>query len=109
MLGAGIVTRSLVLESNCHLCPSSRCLQASVLLENSPKPVSVLDLNGQHRYPSMAIADQASGDETMQGMKSVIVITTIVAAVAVSACRREVPHEPMKLGADVPAAAQVVR
>jgi hypothetical protein len=80
-----------------------------VLLENSPNLVSVLDLNGQHQYPSMAIADQASGDETMQGMKSVIVITTIVAAVAVSACRREVPHEPMKLGADVPAAAQVVR
>ena len=37
----------------------------------------------------------------MKSMKSVVVLATIIAAVAVSACRREVPHEPMKLGADV--------
>jgi hypothetical protein len=43
----------------------------------------------------------------MQGMKGMIVLATIIATVAISACRREVPHEPMKLGADVPAAAQV--
>ncbi|MEQ1570121.1 MAG: hypothetical protein ABMA64_31095 [Myxococcota bacterium] len=57
----------------------------------------------------MAIADEASGEKTMQGMKGMIVLATIIAAVAVSACRREVPHEPMKLGAGVPAVEQVAR
>ena len=37
----------------------------------------------------------------MKSMKSVVVLATIIAAVAVSACRREVPHEPMKLGGPV--------
>jgi hypothetical protein len=36
-------------------------------------------------------------------MKSVLIIAAVVAAVAVGACRREVPHEPMKLGGAVPA------
>jgi hypothetical protein len=45
----------------------------------------------------------------MQGVKGLIVLTAVVAAVAVGACRREVPHTPMKLGADVPATAQVAR
>jgi hypothetical protein len=35
-------------------------------------------------------------------VKNVIVISALVAAVALAACRREVEHEPMKLGADVP-------
>lgn len=39
----------------------------------------------------------------MQGVKGAIVITAIITAVALGACRREVPHTPMKLGADVPA------
>jgi hypothetical protein len=39
-------------------------------------------------------------------MKSVLVLA-IVAAVALGACRREVEHTPMKLGA--PAAEQVAR
>lgn len=43
----------------------------------------------------------------MQGIKGLIVVSAVVAAVALGACRREVPHTPMKLGADVPAAAQV--
>jgi hypothetical protein len=34
-------------------------------------------------------------------LKNVIVISALVAAVALGACRREVAHEPMKLGADV--------
>jgi hypothetical protein len=34
-------------------------------------------------------------------VKNVIVISALVAAVALGACRREVVHEPMKLGADV--------
>lgn len=41
----------------------------------------------------------------MQGVKGLIVLSTIVVAVALGACRRE-EHVPMKLGADVPAAAQ---
>lgn len=38
-------------------------------------------------------------------MKGAIVIATVIAAVALGACRRE-ETVPMKLGADVPAAAQ---
>lgn len=34
-------------------------------------------------------------------VKNVIVISALVAAVALGACRREVVHEPMKLGADI--------
>lgn len=36
-------------------------------------------------------------------MKGAILIATLVAAVALGACRREAEHTPMKLGADVPA------
>ncbi len=42
-------------------------------------------------------------------MKGAIVLAAVVAAVALGACRKEVPHEPMKLGADVPAAVKVAR
>lgn len=42
-------------------------------------------------------------------MKGAIVLAAVVAAVALGACRKEVPHEPMKLGADVPAATQAAR
>jgi hypothetical protein len=43
-------------------------------------------------------------------MKGAIVLAAVIAAVALGACRREVPHEPLKLGAgDVPPAHQVVR
>ena len=45
----------------------------------------------------------------MQGFKGVIVITAAIVAVALGACRREVEHKPMKLGAEVPAAAEVAR
>ncbi len=34
----------------------------------------------------------------MQGFKGLIVLSAVVAAVALGACRREVPHEPLKLG-----------
>ncbi|MDX2266353.1 MAG: hypothetical protein NW215_15440 [Hyphomicrobiales bacterium] len=38
----------------------------------------------------------------MKGLKGAIVIATIVAAAAaLGACRKEVAHEPMKLGAAV--------
>lgn len=42
-------------------------------------------------------------------MKSAIVLAALVAAVALGACRKEVPHEPMKLGADLPVAEHVAR
>ena len=45
----------------------------------------------------------------MQGFKSVLVVTAIIAAVALGACRREVEHQPLKLGMEVPAAEQVAR
>ena len=32
-------------------------------------------------------------------MKNAIILAAVVAAVALGACRREVEHEPMKLGA----------
>jgi hypothetical protein len=36
-------------------------------------------------------------------MKSAVILAAIVAAVALGACRKEVEHKPMKLGADVAA------
>jgi len=45
----------------------------------------------------------------MQGVKGVIVLSAIIAAVALGACRREVPYEPMKLGAELPVAEKVAR
>lgn len=45
-----------------------------------------------------AIAEYVSGEKTMK-LKNVIVISALVAAVALGACRREVAHEPLKLGA----------
>jgi hypothetical protein len=58
----------------------------------------------------MAIADKASGEIIMKSMKGAIVLATIIATVAVAACRREEYHEPLKLGAsDVPVASNVAR
>lgn len=42
-------------------------------------------------------------------MKGAIVIAAVIAAVALGACRKEVAHSPMKLGADVPAVEKVAR
>ena len=44
----------------------------------------------------------------MQGTKGLIVLSAVIVAVALGACRRE-EAAPMKLGAEVPAAAQVAR
>ena len=41
-------------------------------------------------------------------MKGAIVLATVIAAVALGACRKEVEHKPMKLGADV-SSVQVAR
>ena len=45
----------------------------------------------------------------MKTVKTTLVMATLIAAFAVSACRREEHHAPMKLGADVPASTQVAR
>ena len=45
----------------------------------------------------------------MQGVKGLIVLTAVLAAFTLGACRQEVPHKPMKLGADVPATEKVAR
>jgi hypothetical protein len=45
----------------------------------------------------------------MKAVKGAIVVAAILATVAVSACRREEHHAPMKLGADVPVAEKVAR
>jgi len=42
-------------------------------------------------------------------MKKIVLVAAILSTVAVAACRRETAHEPMKLGADVPATSQVAR
>jgi len=42
-------------------------------------------------------------------MKGAIIIAAALVAVALGACRREVEHTPLKLGADVPAAEQTAR
>jgi hypothetical protein len=57
----------------------------------------------------MAIAELVSGETQMKTLKTTFVMATLIAAVAVSACRREEAHAPMKLGADVPATTQVAR
>ena len=58
----------------------------------------------------MANAEKRIGDKTMQGIKGTVVLLTLMgAAIALSACRREVPPEPMKLGADIPVAEKVAR
>jgi hypothetical protein len=49
---------------------------------------------------------QQLGEKTM---KSAIVLATVIAAVALGACRKEVPHEPMKLGGEVPVAERVAK
>jgi hypothetical protein len=45
----------------------------------------------------------------MKAVKGAIVLATILATVAVAACRREEHHESMKLGANVPVAVKVAR
>ena len=45
----------------------------------------------------------------MQSFKGALLVAAVITAVALGACRREVAHQPMKLGAEVPAAAEVAR
>jgi hypothetical protein len=42
-------------------------------------------------------------------MKGAIVLATVLAAVALGACRKEVAHAPMKLGADAAVTEQAAR
>lgn len=45
----------------------------------------------------------------MQGVKGLIVLSAVVAAVALGACRREVEHTPLKLGGPTATSEQVAR
>ncbi|HRK19613.1 MAG TPA: hypothetical protein PK970_11700 [Hyphomicrobiaceae bacterium] len=42
-------------------------------------------------------------------VRTTVLLVTIIATAALGACRKEVEHKPMKLGADVPAIEQVKR
>ncbi len=42
-------------------------------------------------------------------MKGAIVLITVIAAVALGACRKEVAHSPMKLGADAAVVSSVAK
>jgi hypothetical protein len=81
-----------------------RGILASTRLENSRVSPSVLDLRCPHRYANIGTADDFRRAD-MQGVKGAIILTAVIAAVALGACRREVPHEPLKLGG--PAAEKV--
>ena len=84
-----------------------RGIFASVWLENSGSGPSYLDQTGPCQYPSSRLgAETAYGGMIMQGFKGLIVLSAAVVAVALGACRRE-EAAPMKLGVEVPAAAQV--
>lgn len=43
----------------------------------------------------------------MQGLKGALVVAAVLATAALGACRKEVPHTPMKLGAADVAVQQV--
>ena len=45
----------------------------------------------------------------MQGVKGLIVLSAVIAAVALGACRREVEHTPLKLGGPATSTDQVAR
>lgn len=46
----------------------------------------------------------------MQGVKGLILVSAVLAAVTLGACRREVPaEEPLKLGGPAPYSGQSVR
>jgi len=50
------------------------------------------------------------GGMNMKGLKGLIIAATIVGTVAtLGACRREVRHEPMKLGGDIAPVEQAIR
>lgn len=51
-----------------------------------------------------------TGEKTMQGLKGVIIVASIVAtAAALGACRKQVTAKPMKLGAADVTVEQAVR
>lgn len=67
-----------------------------VIAEHVSQPKHLVGGDG---LPDVQRALDTIGEKTM---KSAIVLATVIAAVALGACRKEVRHEPMKLGADVP-------
>ncbi len=97
--GSSFCIQVAVLRSIDHAVALSHQGGRKTVCEQSPNLIGKR-CNGT---PVLASAEQASGELTMQGVKGLIVLSAVVAAVALGACRREVPHTPMKLGADVPA------
>ena len=71
------------------------------------RPPSLI-CEGHNGTQLMAIAKH-QGEQTMQGFNGALIVTAVIASVALGACRREVEHTPMKLGAEVPAAAEIAR
>jgi len=63
---------------------------------------------GLHTGSDLGRLPNTCQERTMK-LKNVIVISALVAAVALGACRREVTHEPVKLGAGDIAATQQAR
>jgi hypothetical protein len=45
----------------------------------------------------------------MQGVKGLIILSVVAAAIAVSACRREAEYRPLKLGGPAAASTQLAR
>lgn len=86
----------------CQFCTTAlqivREKRRAVLLLGSNAGIS----NWVHEIPTM-------GARAMTGWKSVVVLAAIIGTVAVTACRREMRHEPLKgLGAaDVPMTQQI--
>jgi hypothetical protein len=78
-------------------------------VEKCWKSLAVLDLARLDRYPRRCDCRLIIRRKKMKGLKSTIVLAAVIAAVAVSACRREEHHGSMKLGADVPKAVEVAR
>lgn len=90
------------------MCPVSSGIFASTGVENLWISSCVLDLDVTHRYASRCDCLPSLGEKTMN-VKSMIILSAVIAAVALGACRRE--EAPLKLGAgtDLPVAEQVKR
>jgi hypothetical protein len=85
-----------------------RVISASDPGQNSAAGATFLAWAGKPTLPHSAIAIESRREINMS-LRHAVVLATIVATAALGACRKEVPHKPMKLGGDVPAHEQVKR
>ncbi|NSL72884.1 hypothetical protein C6Y62_13805 [Hyphomicrobium sulfonivorans] len=76
-------------------------------MENRGIIASVLDQDEPRQYANIWLVPIKHQEITMQ-VKGLIVLSAVVAAIALSACRREEPV-PLKLGAELPVATQPAR